>query len=336
MAEFESPKKKKPKTPKKKKEESENLQETINPHPNERVQDLKRKSQSSSDNEAAVKKPKTAAAKITNGHVDASPGASPSKWTLKEEEDLLEKVEEYLKNREEAEGTKKPIYIKHMDWSKIDCGDHTPEEAQQRFLTISHRVRKIRTAREVVQDMQDVLKKTASSVKKKDTIDPELPKKPHTPYIRFVMAKRNGIVERHPEMNNPDIARKLGSKWKKLSEEKKKKYLDVYHEEMEDYTAQLMDYLKKHNPGINPPKTKFELWAEEEKKKIKQDRPEISEKKLAKKLRRRWENLEEEEKEKWEKKEKKEQKNFRDRISRAKKRISGHNLESSSEAKSDI
>jgi hypothetical protein len=105
---------------------------------------------------------------------------------------------------------------------------------------------------------------------------------------------------------------------------------------METYNHEIIDYLKSHNPEVCPPKTRFELWAEDEKKLLKRERPEISEKKLTKKIKRRWENLEEEDRTKWEELEKKEVKKFRDRITRAKKKKKPElKLESSSEDKTD-
>ena len=331
MAEFESPKQQ---SPNKKKEKDENLSDSPQIPLEKETPSLKRKLQSSFDDEGASKKPKSAESKVTNDQVTAPPAANlSSKWTFEEENQLLDKVQEYLTNREDANEGKKPIYIKDIEWIKIDSGDHTTEEAQQRFLLISNRVRKMRTANEILKDMKEHNTKKKSREKKEITSD--IPKKPLTPYFRYYMAKRHGVIERHPEMNLLDVTRKLGSKWKNLSEEKKKKYCDKYHEEMEDYTLQVMDYLKTHNPEVRPPKTKFELWAEEEKKKIRADRPDISEKKLAKKLRRRWENLEEEEKLKWEKKEKRELKRFRERISKSSQNKSKQHqkLGSSSEEK---
>ena len=75
-----------------------------------------------------------------------------------------------------------------------------------------------------------------------------------------------------------------------------------YKSGQEIYSEELTQYLSKHFPDEKPPSTAFEKWRVEVENEIKKERPEISEKKLNKKLIRRWEKLEESEKSLLEKK----------------------------------
>ena len=68
----------------------------------------------------------------------------------------------------------------------------------------------------------------------------------------------------------------------------------------------ITQYFIEHYPDERPPKTAFELWSESKEKEMKKDRPDMSQKKLNKKVKKYWEKLEESKKEKWEKKAKRE------------------------------
>lgn len=289
----------------------------------------KQKDVSSSEIEAANKEQNARENLTPNGEVSISSTPASAKrqpWTFEEEEMLFEKVGEYLENKEGSEEAKKKcVFLKSVEWEKVPlCGERTREEAKARFMLLSNRVRKTRTAMEILQDMKTSHKKdTGSSTvsrKRKAPVDPDLPKKPITSYMLFYQAKKSKLLEKHPELSVIEISQKLGKRWRNLSDEKKQKYSDQWHNDMEDYNHKMMKYLKNHHPDVEPPLTAFDLWAEEESKQIKSDKPEISDRKLKKKLNRRWENLEESEKSKWTDKEKKEMKKYKKRIVLAEKK----------------
>ncbi|KAK3744387.1 hypothetical protein QZH41_002699 [Actinostola sp. cb2023] len=282
----------------------------------------KRRSQSSSDCESPVnKKPKiereTESTSIPNGDVHSRTSTSlHPPWTYEEEEILFEKVGEYLDVKERSGDPKKPFYMKSIEWDKIQpCGEHTPQETQARFLTISHRVRKMKTAREVLEDMKLYHKNArTTSRKKKVVVDPDLPKKPLSSYLQYLQAKRSKFIEKHPGSSNIDITQRLSKRWNKLSDEKKQKYSDSYYRGMEQYQHQMVEYLKKHNPEVTPPLSSFDLWAVEESKTIKNARPDITDRKLKKKLTRRWNNIDSEGHSKWDQTAKKEFLKFKKRV----------------------
>lgn len=191
---------------------------------------------------------------------------------------------------------------------------------------MSNKVRKIRTAEEILMDMQEEYIKGnyTSSRKRKvatDTRDPDLPKKPISSFMRFMKENQSKVQEKHPQLTITEVASRVGKKWRKLSDERKKEYADRFHEELDEYNHKMVVYMKEHpHPNVKPPKSSFELWSTKEETKIKEDKPEISDKKLKKKLKRRWDNLEESEKTKWNEKERKEINSYKKRCVKAEKK----------------
>ena len=88
-------------------------------------------------------------------------------------------------------------------------------------------------------DKTQVEEKKKSKKKKKD---PNCPKKPTSSYFFFSADMRKTVREDSPNMTVPELGKHLGSEWKKLSTEDKKKYTDLaaadkkrYEKEMEEY-----------------------------------------------------------------------------------------------------
>ena len=72
-----------------------------------------------------------------------------------------------------------------------------------------------------------------------------------------------------------------------------------YKKELEEYNEGMVKYLCHKYPDQKTPMSAYEVWKEKEETAIKSDRPEISQKKLNKKLKRRWENLDASEKKRY-------------------------------------
>ena len=226
-----------------------------------------------------------------------------STWTHEKELKLFEKVDEYLADGEE----RKEIYVKDIKWSDIAFDNFTTDEVHKRWRILTLRVRKMRNAKEILEDAkQRAVDKHANSGSRKRKIDDALPKAPLSAYLLFSKERRPQMAEKYSDLNNKQLLAKIGKKWRKLSAEKKKKYHDDYLENKKKYESALMQYFIENFPEEKAPKTAFEFWSSKMKKEIKEEHPDISDKKLKKKLRKRWERLEDEVKEEWEKKSKQE------------------------------
>lgn len=64
---------------------------------------------------------------------------------------------------------------------------------------------------------------------------PEKPKKPLSPYLRYLNEIRSAVVKENPSLNNRDILKKCAEFWSTISEVKKKQYVEAYQKEVEEY-----------------------------------------------------------------------------------------------------
>ena len=227
-------------------------------------------------------------------------------WTQDQELKLLQNVENHLQNSERV----KDIYVKDIVWSKIAFEDFDEHDVHKRWNALTSKIRKMRTAKEILEDanikVADKENDVKSRKRKRDDKDPAFPKTPLTSYLIFCEEKRPRLAQQYANLSSKELTTKLAKKWQKLSDQKKQKYQDIYWENRKKFDHDITQYFIEHYPDEKPPKTAFELWSESKEKEMKKDRPDMSQKKLNKKIKKYWEKLEESEKEKWEKKAKRE------------------------------
>jgi len=68
------------------------------------------------------------------------------------------------------------------------------------------------------------------------------PKKPLSPYFRFMVKVRSDLAQQHPELKFIDLVKLIGQKWTKLDEASKEHYSNAFHAEMGPYTKLLAKY----------------------------------------------------------------------------------------------
>ena len=74
--------------------------------------------------------------------------------------------------------------------------------------------------------------------------DPRIPKRPMTSFMFFCNEFRNQIWEANPEFKIGDVAKELGKRWKKLSEQEKEKYSKMNEDDKERYEEEYETYLE--------------------------------------------------------------------------------------------
>lgn len=239
-------------------------------------------------------------------------------WSRDEELTLLQNVENHLQSSERG----KDIYVKDIAWGKITFGEFDEDDVHRRWNALTSKIRKMRTVNEILEDAKLKVAEKDDSVKsrkrKRDDKDPAFPKTPLTSYLIFCEEKRPRLAQKYTDLGSKELMTKLAKKWQKLSDQKKQKYQDIYVENRKKFDHDITQYFIEHYPDEKPPKTAFNLWSESKEKEIKKDRPDISEKKLKKKVKKYWEKLEDSEKEHWEKKAKSEVSKY---IKRMKKKV---------------
>lgn len=80
--------------------------------------------------------------------------------------------------------------------------------------------------KEVKMSIENLLPTSSTYVKKHKKRDPNAPKKALTPYLFFTQENRDKIVKENPGIKFNDIGRKLGEKWKTLSDQEKQPYME--------------------------------------------------------------------------------------------------------------
>ena len=239
-------------------------------------------------------------------------------WTQDQELSLLQNVEDHLQSSERV----KDVYVKDIVWSKIAFGEFDELDVHKRWNALTSKIRKMRTAKEILEDAKlKVAEKEdngKSRKRKRDERDPAFPKTPLTSYLIFCEEKRPRLAQKYPSLGSKELMTKLAKKWQKLSDQKKQKYQDIYLENRKKFDRDITQYFIEHYPDEKAPRTAFELWSESKEKEMKKERPDMSQKKLNKKVKKYWERLEESEKEKWEKKAKSEVTKY---IKRMKKKV---------------
>jgi len=71
---------------------------------------------------------------------------------------------------------------------------------------------------------------------------PPKPKKPLTPYFRFIGQVRQQVKMENPDLKVTDLMKKVAEKWDKLDEENKNSYILAYKKEMAGFTPILEKY----------------------------------------------------------------------------------------------
>ncbi|XP_046407738.1 transcription factor A, mitochondrial-like isoform X2 [Ischnura elegans] len=102
---------------------------------------------------------------------------------------------------------------------------------------------------------------------------PEKPKKPLSPYFRFMAEMRPDLKKSHPDCKVTELAKFLGDKWEKFPQETKQRYLENYRKDMivyvdakNKYEMQLTDDQKQLLK-----RAKEEMVAAKENRKLKKE-----------------------------------------------------------------
>ncbi|KAJ8916820.1 hypothetical protein NQ315_005827 [Exocentrus adspersus] len=74
---------------------------------------------------------------------------------------------------------------------------------------------------------------------------PEKPKKPPTPFFKFITEHRVKVAREHPTLKPTDIVKKLAEDWKSVSAELKEKYNVQYKSECEVYNQKILNFNAK-------------------------------------------------------------------------------------------
>lgn len=74
---------------------------------------------------------------------------------------------------------------------------------------------------------------------------PEKPKKPLTPYFRFLKQVRSQVVEKNPKATIPEVIRMVAKQWETVDEATKSKFEEEFKKEKITYIEKRAQYDSK-------------------------------------------------------------------------------------------
>ena len=151
----------------------------------------------------------------------------------------------------------------------------------------------------------------------KKSKDPFAPKLPLNSYMEFAADQRSKIVKDLGQVSTKEVGRETGLRWKNLSEEERKKYVEKSRQNLQQYRVQKEDYeknrrvepmdcqpskkKKKKNPlAPKLPLSSYMEFAREQRSNVLAEFGKLSLSEVGKELGKQWRILSKDEKEKYE------------------------------------
>ncbi|XP_018416692.1 PREDICTED: nucleolar transcription factor 1-B-like [Nanorana parkeri] len=224
-------------------------------------------------------------------------------WSQEDMLTLLETMKSLLPGQDSS-------YFKttesHLDWNKLAFKNYTGSMCRQKWTEIANKVRKFRTLTELIQDAEQHVKNPYKGKNLKK--HPEFPKKPLTPYYRFLMEKKAKYAKLYPEISHADFTRILSKKYKELPEHKKMKYIQDSQREKQDFERNLARFREGHL-GLwqntktldipEKPKTPQQMWYDHKRTVYLKQNPDASTKDVKDVLGKQWSQLSDKKHLKW-------------------------------------
>ncbi|XP_019738865.1 upstream-binding factor 1-like protein 1 isoform X1 [Hippocampus comes] len=121
--------------------------------------------------------------------------------------------------------------VKKLDWEKVAFPPFSPKDCQQKWRVVSHKMRKIRTLTELVDEAADEL---SNRTKKR-------PKKPGPPRIIFYEENVCKYHAQHPELTREKLFKLIIDNYNALTEEEKAPYVEKYQRAHAQYKKKFSD-----------------------------------------------------------------------------------------------
>lgn len=152
--------------------------------------------------------------------------------------------------------------FKKLDWTKVAVGEFSGEQCQEQWDKIIRKVRKYRTAAEIISETRAVIPTITRNKHNnmKPPKDLNKPKKPTPPAFRYVGKHRETYKQQHPEVPLHLVQKALSEQYASLSEKKKLRYVNKYQTELEEWKIMYEEYLNKHPDRRVEVVKKPKLW----------------------------------------------------------------------------
>ena len=81
-------------------------------------------------------------------------------WSHEDDLKLLEKVEEHLNNVEN-------VFVKDIVWGEVAFDSYNKDDVQRRWKALTSKIRKVRTAKEILEDTKKKVSENKKTTKKR-------------------------------------------------------------------------------------------------------------------------------------------------------------------------
>lgn len=79
----------------------------------------------------------------------------------------------------------------------------------------------------------------------------------------FCTAKRSGLIEKYPDLKYMDVHKRLCQRWKELSDDKRKIFIDKAEKAREEYDEEMRKINEKKVSALEKPMSAYDLWKTE-------------------------------------------------------------------------
>lgn len=128
------------------------------------------------------------------------------------------------------------------------------EDLKKLWYYIGREYPSSRTLNDILSELTPLHKVTPIDIINQETImkyKDKVPKPPATAYFQFVMSKQSKMREKHPELGQIDVTRRLAQKWKEIGPERRGKYIQRYEHLKKQYKTEIEEFYSEH-PDARP------------------------------------------------------------------------------------
>ncbi|XP_045478257.1 high mobility group protein B3-like [Harmonia axyridis] len=171
----------------------------------------------------------------------------------------IQEVSKIVKKRHKEVKFFKNRLLQHYgeDWSLIPNTDIVKEEFHTGKPSLPVKADKIKEEKFDDYEEKPEKSKNRKSVKRKSVKtekDPNAPKRPSNPFFQFCQEQRPILMEElnsnlkpgEAEPSKQELTRQLALRWKTLSVNDKRVYVDMYEKSKEKYAAEMTEYRMKN------------------------------------------------------------------------------------------
>lgn len=158
------------------------------------------------------------------------------RFSFDEVKDMIEKLLS-KQNRSSASAT---ASLKRVDFDDIAAQGHSVESCKELLEELIQNTRRVRTLREVLEDIKDNLKKSRyTEIIARTTIKGDLPRRPPSAYLLYHADRYNQLKKTNPLA--VEISKIVSEEWRNLPDKKRRHYHRKQEELLNEYEEKMRE-----------------------------------------------------------------------------------------------